>query len=321
MRGNHLSIRLPGLVLFLIAPLVGEVLPGARSILSMLNPINFIVLTTLYGCGAVIIRETALRWKKGWPTIFLLGLAYGLVEEGIGAQSFANPSWGGLSVPSVYGRILGVNWVWVTQILLYHAFISISLSILIVAFLFPNRRGTQYVSNKTLVACIVGISLNLIFEVAILFSYNAGLFYYLGVILSIIVFVLLALRAPGRIITGRKIELSGLIIATLAFLFNLVYFAIVEEYIPMHFSPVLDLLSTLCLAILIFLFLILVKTGSEFEMLFYAAAGTIVYYSISSTIFNPTDALSAIFFIVILLVGRFRLARCKYNSKESSISI
>lgn len=320
MRSSRISSHLPGLVLFLIAPLVGEVLPGARSIFSMLNPLNFIVLTTLYGCGAIIIRETAIRWKKGWPTVFILGLAYGVLEEGIGAQSFANPAWGGLSVPSMYGRVLGVNWVWILQILLYHSLISISLTILIVSFLFPNRRQTSYVSNKTLIACIVGISLNLFFEVFVLFPYNAGLLYYVGLISSIIVFVILAKKIPRRIVSGRKFELPWWVILLTAILFNFVYFAILEEYLPIRVSAGIDLLATLALAVMIFIFLSRIRSRSGFEMLFYVAAGTIVYFAVTSTIFNPYNVVSAIFFILILAIGRFRLKR-EYASSEDRIPV
>jgi hypothetical protein len=34
----------------------------------------------LYGLGAVLIRETAARWRKGLPAIVLLGLAYGAIS-------------------------------------------------------------------------------------------------------------------------------------------------------------------------------------------------------------------------------------------------
>lgn len=321
MRISNTANRLPGLVLFLIAPLIGEVLPGARTIFSMLNPLNFIVLTTLYGTGAIIIRETTIRWKKGWPTVFLLGLAYGVAEEGIGAQSFANPYWGGLSVPAMYGRVLGVNWVWALQILLYHSLISISLSILVVSFLFPNRRGTRYVSDKTLLACLVGISLNLLFEVFVLFPYNAGLFYYLGMVSSIIVFVMLARRIPDRIITGRKFKTQWWLISLVAILFSFVFFAIMEGYLPMHVSPVIDFLATLGLAVLIFAFLSRVRSRSGFEMPFYVAAGTIVYFSVTSTIFNPVNVVSAIFFIFILLLGRSMLKRRHLYSADSTSSL
>lgn len=316
---SNFGKRLPGIVLFIITPLVGEVLPGARSILSFLNPLNFIVLTTLYGFGAIIIRETAIRLKKGWPTIFLFGLAYGVLEEGLGAQSFTNPAWAGLSVPAMYGRFLGVNWVWVLQIMLYHAFISISLSILIVAILFPERRNTPYVSNRILKVSVAGITLNLIFEVFVLFPYNAGFFYYLGIFSSILILIFLAIRIPERIKAGPRINFPWWLISLIALLFNFIFFAVMETYLPEHVSPAIDFLATLFLALLVVVFLSLVRSRNGFEMLFYVATGTIVYYAVSSMIFNPVNGVSAIFFIFILTVGRFRLERYYSYSTERSL--
>ncbi len=304
----------PALVLFLIAPLVGEVLPGARSILSMLNPLTFIVLTTLYGSGAIIIRETVLRWKKGWPSIFLLGLAYGVAEEGIGAQSFANPSWLGLSVPVTYGRLFGVNWVWIVQILLYHALISISLSILIASFLFPNKRGESYVTSKTLYACIAIITLNLFFEVFVLFPYNAGVAYYILSILSIVMFSLLAKRAPVNFNVRRILIFPGWAIFLVAFLFTLSYFAVLESLLPHLVPPLLDFAATMIAAILMFTFLTKVRTIGVIEMPFFAAAGVVVYFSLTSVLFNFVDLASAVLFVLIMVAGFLRLKKANNSA-------
>ncbi len=313
-KGSRLRNAAPGLVLFLIAPFVGEVLPGVRPIVSMLNPINFIILTTLYGSGAVIIRETVLRWRKGWPSVFLLGLAYGVVEEGIGAQSFVNPSWAGLSVPASYGRLFGANWVWILQILLYHALISISLSILIVSFLFPDRKGKPYVSLKTLYACIAIITLNLLIEVFVLFPYNAGLLYYLAALLSIVLFSVMAKRAPADFATRRKLIFPGWAIFLMAFLLTFVYFGVLESLLPYVVPPLLDFFATLIVAIFMIAFLTRTRTGGGIGMPFFAAAGVVSYFALTSVILNFANLVSAALFILILIAGMLRLKRFNYVS-------
>lgn len=305
-KGNSQSF-LPGLILFLIAPFVGEVLPGARSVLSMLNPLNFIILTTLYGSGAVLIREAAVRWKKGWPTVFLLGLAYGVVEEGIGTQSFANASWAGLSVPAMYGRALGVNWVWIPQIMLYHSLISISLSILLVGFLFPNMRNTPYISGRTVKVCIIMILLNLAFEMFVLFRYNAGPVYYLAAMLSIIVLAAIARKAPVSLFSGHKVALPGVSVSIIALLICLAYFALLDSYIPKVAPASVDLIATLVLAASAIIFLGKVKTRGKMEMLFFASVGTIAYFAVTAVVFNPVDVISSIFFILLMAYAHFRL--------------
>jgi len=82
----------PALVLFLTAPIFGELFSGSSPLNEFLNPITFTILSLLYGCGATLVRELVIRWQKGWISIFLLGAAYGIYEEGIMVQSFFDPT-------------------------------------------------------------------------------------------------------------------------------------------------------------------------------------------------------------------------------------
>lgn len=300
---------LPALVLFLLAPFVGEVLPGARPIESMLNPFNFIVLTTLYGSGAIIIRETVIHWRKGWPSIILLGFAYGIVEEGIGAQSFANPAWAGLSVPAMYGRFLGVNWVWIFQILLYHSLVSISLSILIVSFLFPKRRGERYTSPRTLGICFAALILNLALEVFVLFPYNAGISYYIAMIGAIIMLSVLAKKVPSNMSALYKISIPNWAIAACGIAFPFALFGLIESYLPYHVSPLVDIMATFFLFGLIVVFIMKVKAKGLNGTLFYLSFGAVLYFTITSVIFNIVNIFSSVLFLGLMLIGRMRLRK------------
>ena len=51
----------------------------------------FILLASLYGSGALLIRELKVRWRKGYVSMFLLGTAYGIIEEGLMVKSFFDP--------------------------------------------------------------------------------------------------------------------------------------------------------------------------------------------------------------------------------------
>jgi hypothetical protein len=70
----------PALGLFFLSPLVGEFLLGNVSIDAL--PIG-LTMAPMYGGGAVLIREVARRAGKGWPTMILLALAFGAIEEGL----------------------------------------------------------------------------------------------------------------------------------------------------------------------------------------------------------------------------------------------
>ncbi|GAA4259135.1 hypothetical protein [Dactylosporangium darangshiense] len=78
--------------LLVLAPLVGEYLLGNLSV-RLLPALPF--LAPLYGGGALLIREIARRTGAGWPAIFLLGAAYGVVEAGLVDQSMFNPGFEG----------------------------------------------------------------------------------------------------------------------------------------------------------------------------------------------------------------------------------
>lgn len=70
-------------------PWVAEVLFGATP-LSRMGAL--LVVAPLYGGGAILIRELARRRGTGWGSIFLLGAAYGVIEEGLAIQSIFNPN-------------------------------------------------------------------------------------------------------------------------------------------------------------------------------------------------------------------------------------
>jgi hypothetical protein len=50
---------LPIITLLVLAPVLGELLSGSSPPSEYFQPISFILLTMLYGIGALLIRETA----------------------------------------------------------------------------------------------------------------------------------------------------------------------------------------------------------------------------------------------------------------------
>jgi len=67
--------------------LIGEGLSGSTPPLAFLNPAVTLLLACLYGSGALLVRDYARRWQKGWRSILILGAAYGIIEEGIMVRS------------------------------------------------------------------------------------------------------------------------------------------------------------------------------------------------------------------------------------------
>jgi hypothetical protein len=136
----------PVVFLLLLAPLVAEVLWGTTTITGFAG---YLVQIGLYGGGAVLIREVVRRWGGGWPSILLLGAAYGAIEEGL-----LEPTW---FTPALqthpYGVALGVFWTYAVFNVGYHAVFSIAIPILLTELAFPAWRDKPWLGRAgTIVA-------------------------------------------------------------------------------------------------------------------------------------------------------------------------
>jgi hypothetical protein len=192
---------LAALTLVALSILIPELLTGSTPVASLvLNPLSLPFLLGLYGCGVLLVREITVRWEKGWPSVLLLGGAYGILEEGPGTKTFFDPrvtSAAGSLAP--VGHAFGVNWVWVLFISVFHAVFSIGLPILLVGLAYPETRGRRLVTDRTLVClgvayAVTVLAMYFLFDPA--YRPSAGvLAFFLGVVGAL---VLLAARAPAR---------------------------------------------------------------------------------------------------------------------------
>src|SRR5260370_22066142 len=100
----------------------------------------------LYGRGVILIREAKIRWNKGWASVFLLGAAYGIVEEGLALRTLFDPTSSVVGNLGVYGHWLGVHWVWTVGLVVFHSVFSIRLPIFIFGLAFPDLKSKSLVS-------------------------------------------------------------------------------------------------------------------------------------------------------------------------------
>lgn len=191
----------PALVLMALAITIPEFLTGSTPVLAIfVNPISLLFLLGLYGCGAVVIREVAVRWRKGWPSVLLLGGAYGILEEGFGTKTFFMSPSSAAGDLATFGHALGVSWVWVVFISAFHAVFSIALPILLVGLIFPTTRGTPFVRDRTLLTLFVAF-LATVSAMFVLFDPSAtpslGVLAFFGAIVGVL--VVLARTAPSTV--------------------------------------------------------------------------------------------------------------------------
>ena len=157
--------RLYSLVfLLLLAATLAEFLTGSTRVLAGLtNPLGFAILVGLYGGGALLIREAAVRWGKRWGAMLLLGGAYAVGEEGFGAKTMVDPTGSNIG-NQLYTHWLGVNWVPLAVLTLFHSVVSIGVPILLLELLFPETGGRRLLGN-------VGLGVNIVvYAIAVLLT-------------------------------------------------------------------------------------------------------------------------------------------------------
>jgi hypothetical protein len=221
------------LLLFLLSPLIAELLSSSAPPVEFFG-IGGLLILGLYGPGVVIVREVARRWRKGCLSLLLLGMSYGIIEEGVAVKSFFDPGWQDLGIYSWYGRWLGVNWPWAFELTIYHAIISIVVPIILVEALFPRIKEDPWLSRRGL-AFLLGI---FILDIALLnvflTRYQPSLFHYLITFLVIALLWFMAsrlhkIKGMSAVPRPRKLWLMGFIWG-LSFLFFFGVLPYVQPY-------------------------------------------------------------------------------------------
>ena len=192
----------PALVLFFLAPAIGELLSGSAPPSEFFHPFGFVLLSSLYGSGALIVRELRVRWNKGYVSTFILGAAYGIIEEGLMVKSFFDPAWMDLGILGSYGRWEGVNWVWAEWLTIYHTVFSIAIPITLVELAYAERRSESWVGKKKLLALIILLGAVTALGYFGLTDYRPPPLQYLLASASVVILIVLAWKIPST--TGKK---------------------------------------------------------------------------------------------------------------------
>jgi hypothetical protein len=207
--------RHPVLCLLILSPGIPEYLSSSSNVgLLILSPAVFLLLLGanigMYGPGVLLIREAMVRWQKGWASVLLLGAAYAIVEEGIALATLFNPLASPVGSLGFFGHFAGVNWVWATGLLMFHAVFSISLPILLLGLALPETRGKTLLSRRQ-IPLVLGIwVLDILFLMAFIVF---GMHFWLGPTLLggsvavVLGLVLLAYWMPPDALRARPMAL------------------------------------------------------------------------------------------------------------------
>lgn len=150
------------LTLFFLPAISVELLTGDTPLATYLDPITFVILNLTYGATLLLIRETVVRWRKGFASVLLLAAGYGMVNEAIDTKGFFDPHFYAVVGSGLegFGRHTGINVPWALNISIFHAVFSIIVPLTIVSAIF--RDAGPWIGNKfhaaifiTVVACSV----------------------------------------------------------------------------------------------------------------------------------------------------------------------
>jgi hypothetical protein len=208
LRASQLLRRHPILFLALLTPGIPEYLSGSSPLADIvLNPGWFVLglgfNLGMYVPGVLLIREAQIRWDKGWATVLALGAAYAIVEEGIGLSTMFNPTTSPIGAAGNYGHFLGVNWVWVPEVMVVHMIFSIGIPLLLFSLVYPELRGRPLLSRagRLFAGTVLAVDITLLaIFVHRLTGYWMGNSVLLGAILAVVAICALAYAVPKDLV-------------------------------------------------------------------------------------------------------------------------
>ncbi|WP_433061556.1 hypothetical protein [Dactylosporangium sp. CS-033363] len=134
-------------LLVLAAPVVAELTLGT---IPLRQEWALLVFTPMYGGGALLIRELVRRTGGGWTNLLLMGVAYGVVEEGIALQSLTSPNL--YHAAEWAPRLFGLNTDYALLNLVYHAVFSVTIPVALVELCFPAHGTRPYLRRGGVIA-------------------------------------------------------------------------------------------------------------------------------------------------------------------------
>jgi hypothetical protein len=143
--------------LLFLSPVIAELLSGSTPPLQFIQPFALVVLPTLYGISALLIREIIVRRGLTWGNALLMGAAFGIFQEALIVQTwynFRSPHSPAHSM-GTYGAAFGTSWDWALNLTIYHAVVSITVPLILIGLLFPRQAPLPWLGRKRIIALTI----------------------------------------------------------------------------------------------------------------------------------------------------------------------
>jgi hypothetical protein len=138
------GLAAPIWTLLLLSPFIGEILSGSTRTSFLFVYVPEIMV---WGVGALFCRELVRRWKGGGASLLFLGLALSVAEEFIIQQTSLAPLPFPGSHPD-YGRMWGVNLVYLLFMLGYESVWVVMIPIHVTELFFPGYAGRPWLRTR-----------------------------------------------------------------------------------------------------------------------------------------------------------------------------
>lgn len=137
------------LLLVLLTTILPEMLSGNTPAEILFRPDTFIFFALAYALPIIVIREWSMRLELNGGGIFLAGMGYGLINEGLLAKTIFIEAGGPIDVFDHYGFAFGVNFPWSLCIIVWHGLSSVLFPIVLTHQLVPQAAGKQWLGKRT----------------------------------------------------------------------------------------------------------------------------------------------------------------------------
>ena len=215
--------------LFFLPAISVELLTGNTRLSTYFSPILFTIVTITYGGALLLVRETVVRWGKGFPSILTLALGYGMLCEALSTKGFFDPHFYSVVSDKLegFGRIFGINVPWALNMTVVHAVFSILVPYLIITTIFPGR--DRWIGNKLYVTLLLALIADTVFCFYMIalppshYHYHEGPGPLLLIIALLAALILAAWKMPSMQFAKWNIRLHAAVLFVLGLLYTLAY--------------------------------------------------------------------------------------------------
>ncbi|MFB0559717.1 MAG: hypothetical protein ACETWM_00605 [Candidatus Lokiarchaeia archaeon] len=127
----------------------------------VLDPWSIFVTFMFYGLSLLVIEDLVSRFSLDYRKLFLIGVIYGILEEGFLALTNELPGWQGMGVG--FGRYFGLSVPWTIFISEFHAIYTVVLTFMIADLIIPRERTGPVLSKWQYIPVLAYLALLYLF--------------------------------------------------------------------------------------------------------------------------------------------------------------